>query len=302
MTRGRHDKYGDTIYHLEPNIKEYPGGLRDLHVMHWLDQLHAVSPEPLEEARDFLFDVRIRLHQHFQRDNNLLTFEAQDLLSTDPSAWMRQYYRHARQIEHALERALELSQPGDRSLFGQFRDWRSRLSNADFTVSRERVLLRNPAQLESDPGLLPRLMLFIARHQLRLAPDTETRLRGAPVTHFQWPELRALLALPRCSNALRVLADLHLLPEIIPEWSAIDCMVVRDFYHRYTVDEHTLVALQTIETLATCKDTRHDHFAGLLSEIDQPEILRLAVLLHDIGKGVETAIMPPARWPAPAPP
>lgn len=288
MTRGRHAKHGNTIYHLEPNIKEFPGGLRDLHVVHWLQQLGYPTVEPLAEARAFLVDLRTRLHEHFQRDNNHLTFEAQDALAEDPAQFMRSYYRHARQIDRAVRRLLEQSEPAARSLFGQFREWRSRLSNAEFTVSRERVLLRNPSQLESDPSIILRLMIFIARHQIPLAPDTETRLQNATGFHCNWLELRELLALPRSANAWHALADLNLIEQIIPEWARIDCMVVRDFYHRYTVDEHTLVTLEALENLVTCKDTRHDRFARLFSEIDHPEILRVALLLHDIGKGEGT--------------
>jgi [protein-PII] uridylyltransferase len=285
MTRGRHAKHGNTIYHLEPNVKEFPGGLRDIHVMHWLHELGCGNPVPYDDAQAFLFDLRIKLHHFFHRDNNFLTFEAQDQLSDDPAQFMRNYYRHARQIDRAVLRLLELSEPAARSLFGQFRDWRSRLSTPEFTLSRERVLLRHPAQLETDPSIVPRLMIFVARHQVALAPDTEMRLQNAPAMQWSWPALRGLLALPRCSNALHALADLNLLERIIPEWAHIDCLVVRDFYHRYTVDEHTLVTLDALENLAASKDPRRDRFARLFSETDHPEILRLALLLHDIGKG-----------------
>ena len=99
MTRGRHSKHGNTIYHLEPNIKEFPGGLRDIHVMHWLEQLGCGPADPYDDARTFLFDLRIRLHDYFHRDNNHLTFDAQDQLADDPARFMRSYYRHARQID-----------------------------------------------------------------------------------------------------------------------------------------------------------------------------------------------------------
>jgi [protein-PII] uridylyltransferase len=285
MTRGRHAKYGNTIYHLEPNVKEFPGGLRDIHVMHWLHQLGCGNLEACDEARAFLFDLRIRLHEYFKRDNNTLTFEAQDQLSDHPAQFMRNYYRHARQIDHSVQRLLELSEPASRSLFAQFREWRSRLSTSEFTVSRERVLLRNPAQLETDPSVIPRLAIFMARHQIALAPDTEARLQRAPAFQWSWSELRVLLSLPRCANALHALADLNLLERMIPEWQRIDCLVVRDFYHRYTVDEHTLVTLEALENLAFGEDPRPARFARLLNETDHPEILRLALLLHDIGKG-----------------
>jgi [protein-PII] uridylyltransferase len=105
-----------------------------------------------------------------------------------------------------------------------------------------------------------------------------------------WSEFRELLSLPRCALALRTMADLGLLQQIIPEWRRIDCLVIRDFYHRYTVDEHTLVTIQALEELAQSdlppnQDSYRQRFASLLAELDHPELLRLALLLHDIGKG-----------------
>ena len=289
MTRGRHAKYGNTIYHLEPNVKEHPGGLRDIHVIHWLEKLGAASAESFDAERDFLFQVRIFLHQHFQRDNNLLSFEAQEAVSDDPATWMRQYYRNGREIYRAVTRTIEAVEGTSASLLAQFRDWRGRLSTSEFTVSRERVLLREPRQLYSDPHLLMRLMRFVARHRLRLAWDTERRIRAAQSEGVScaasWKDLRELLALPHCVIALRAMQETGVLPAVIPEWQRIDCLVVRDFYHRYTVDEHTLVAIQSLDDLGTEKDELRRRFASLLSEIDHPELLRLALLLHDIGKG-----------------
>ncbi len=277
-TRARHAKYSDTIYHLEPNVKECPGGLRDLHVVHWLRKLKSIEIEPLEDAREFIFSVRLKLHQFFGRDNNLLTFEAQDAMASDPAAWMRQYYRHARQILRAVDLAIEAAEPTQGSLVAEFREWRSRLSTPEFTVSRERVLLRNPGELQSDPGVAWRLLQFVARHGLPPARDTERRLAALDHIPASWSEFRRVLAQPHAALALRVMADLGLLTLLMPEWARIDCLVVRDFYHRYTVDEHTLVAIQSLET-------PKPPFAGLFTEIGHPEILRLALLLHDLGKG-----------------
>ena len=289
MTHGRHAKYGNTIYHLEPNVKEHPGGLRDIHVMHWLEKLDTGVTEPFAAGRDFLFDVRIFLHRHFQRDNNLLSFDAQEAISDNAAEWMRLYYRNAREIYRAVTRSIEASEGPSHGLLSQFRDWRGRLSNTDFTVSRERVLLREPNQLYCDPHLVMRLMQFVARHQLRLAWDTERRIRtarseGAPCA-ASWSEFSEILALPRSMVALRAMQETGILSAVIPEWQRIDCLVVRDFYHRYTVDEHTLVAIQSLEDLERARDDPRRRFAGLLSEVDHPELLRLALLLHDVGKG-----------------
>jgi [protein-PII] uridylyltransferase len=292
MTRGRHAKYGNTIYHLEPNVKEHPGGLRDVHVVHWLGRLKGSEAEALASERDFLFGVRIFLHQHFQRDNNLLTFDAQEELAQEPAAWMRAYYRNAREIFRAVTRTMEASENAGSKLLAQFRDWRSRVSTEDFTVAREQVLLRRPQQIYADAALVMRLIQFVSRHQLRLAWDTEQRIRkavseGAPLA-ASWDDWREVLRHPRASMGLRALQETGALARLIPEWQRIDCLVTRDFYHRYTVDEHTLVTIQSIEDLAATSDPLRRRFADLLTEIDRPEVLRLALLLHDIGKGAGT--------------
>lgn len=287
--RTRHAKYGSTIYHLEPDVKEHPGGLRDLHVIQWLRKMKNFETEPLDQARDHLFAVRSELHRFSHRDNNVLTFEAQEALSTNPANWMRQYYRNARDIFGAANRAIEACEPVENSLFSQFRDRRSRLSTAEFTVARERVLLRNPGQLPHDPGAATRLLLYVARHGLKVAEDTMQRLSQMPSFAMTWPELRQLLALPHCVASLRVMAESGLLVKFIPEWSRIDCLVVRDFYHRYTVDEHTLVAIQSLEQLSGDQESLRKRFAALYTEIDHLELLHFALLLHDVGKGDASA-------------
>ncbi len=293
--RARHAKYQDTIHHLEPNVKEHPGALRDIHAIHWLAKLGGPESADIEEARQFVYSVRLFLHDFFHRDNNLLTFEAQEAQSPDPASpgsashdaasWMREYYRNAREIFRAAKRALDAVESAHAGLLAQFRDWRGRLSNAEFTVSRERVYLRDPRRLEADPGLVMRLAMFVTRHRLPLAPETERRLATCAATPPPWAYFRELLAHPNCSHGIRVMHETGILEKIIPEWSRIDCLVVRDFYHRYTVDEHTLLTLETLEQLASTKDGLQARFAELATEIDRPDLLRMALLLHDVGKG-----------------
>lgn len=290
MTRERHAHYGSTIYHLEPNVKEHPGGLRDLHVLHWLDLL-GVQSSDTHSARDFLFPVRIALHRNAGRDNNLLSFEAQEALSSDPAMWMREYYRNAREVFRLLDHALYKAESSESGLLAQFRERRARLSNSEFTVSRDRVLLREPGLFESDPGAAMRLLQFVARHNVRLARDTETRL-GKALALFQrqaapaWRTWKELLALPGCASAFRALHEAGLLAALIPEWERIDALVTRDFYHRYTVDEHTLVTLESLGALAKAGgDPLRQRFSALLNEAQDAALLRLALLLHDIGKG-----------------
>lgn len=274
LTESRRAKYQNTIYHLEPNVKETPGGLRDLQTARWLHQLDPHSSPPnLTGALTFLAGIRHYLHEAGGRDQNALSFEAQEALSPHPAALMRDYYRHARVVDQALRQALDASTPKAGNMLGRFHEWRSRLSTADFTVSRERLLLRGH-KMPSDLSVFE----FAARHGLRLAADTMERLRDF-VPLAGWADWKRLLNLPKPSSGLRAMQESGALNTAIPEWRNIECLVVRDFYHRYTVDEHTLVAIEQLEEIS---DGR---FRDLLSGIDDPSLIRFAILVHDIGKG-----------------
>jgi [protein-PII] uridylyltransferase len=296
LTEQRHVRFADTIYHLEPDIKEAPGGLRDLHFAEWLEKLGSGGPGPaaegLPEARRFLARLRLGLHLRAGRNDNRLTFDAQDDLFADPSGAMRDYYRHARLVARQCQLAMRSAEQPSSGMIRSFLDWRSRLSNAEFTVSEDQVLLRSPHALSGDPPLAMRLMQFVARHGVSLAPDTERRLEeAASRAEFRvpeislWRDLSELLNLPHAARALRVMHQSGLLRRILPEWTRIECLVTRDFYHRYTVDEHTLVTLESLEYLATSKDDPRAAMRGLLSECPDQHLLRLSLILHDIGKG-----------------
>jgi [protein-PII] uridylyltransferase len=312
LARSRHAKYQNTIYHLEPNLKETPGGLRDLHSIWWLSKLlaqpgaapaPAVPPEwevELDAARQFIHSLRCYLHYQAGRDQNLLSFDAQEEITDqpfapvrDPAAWMREYFRHARAVWRAASRWIELGEGPGGGLLASFRDWRSRLSNADFTVARERVYFKAPHQLDTDPELAIRLFQFLARHDLRMAPDTERRIvERLPAlaawyseARSVWRPLRELLSLPGASEALHAMHECGLVAALFPEWKRVECLVVRDFYHRYTVDEHSLIAIRSLGELQATKDLQRTRFAALLSELEHPSLLRFALLFHDVGKG-----------------
>ena len=216
----RRAKFQNTIYHLEPNVKDTPGGLRDLQTVRWLAILHPREvPRGLDEAFAFLSAIRIRLHELSGRDQNILTFDAQDSLSQDPAELMRDYYRHARLVDRAARYAMERSSEQPGSLLGRFHDWRSRLSNSEFSVVRDQVLLRTSNILPADLSLF----MFAARHRLRLAPDTVDRLHGF-VPHATWDAWKQLLGLPHASYGLRAMQECGALAALLPEWRKIECL------------------------------------------------------------------------------
>ena len=271
---GRRAKYQNTIYHLQPNVKDAPGGLRDLQTLRWLQILEPrYGKTNLSSAFDVLAAVRIRMHEVAGLDQNVLSFEAQEALSNSPELLMRDYYRNVRKVDRAVRQAIETATDKRGALLGRFHEWRSRLSTSAFTVSRDRVLLRR--------GQAPRdlsLFEFVARHGLRLAPDTFDRLQGS-VPEASWADWKRLLSLPRASVGLRAMQEAGVMASALPEWRNIECLVVRDFYHRYTVDEHAMVAVASLEGVT---DTR---FKELFREVNDPAAVRFALMLCDVGKG-----------------
>lgn len=308
MARARHAKHGGSIFQLEPNIKEGPGGLRDFQLVCWLEQLRTSeqnrmgspsAPPDLVAARDFLFALRWWLHRSAGRDLNTLTFDSQeriaDVFGQSAAEWMRTYYGYAREIHRAAIRALDAAEEQGSDLLTQFRNWRSRVSSNDFQVARERVYLREPSRIEYEPPLVLNLFEFAARHGLRLAADTERRVREhVPRLRLFfsvsraaiWPSIKAMLATSNASTALREMHETRVLEALFPEFGAADCLVVHDLYHRYTVDEHTLIALQELEDLGRPRIQSDRRLANLYTETDQIELLKFALLFHDLGKAV----------------
>jgi len=323
VTRSRHAKYGDTVFHLEPNVKDGPGGLRDYNVACWLALISAMDklrdwPEPrtlfpvstrkqLDSALEFLMAVRCFLHLRQGRDDNLLLWESQDEAAarqiglpdadpTDAAGWMRSYFGQARSVYRVCEQLLEEIPAAWSSLYRQFQHWRSRLSNADFSVVDGLIYLQQPNALH-DPEMLLRTFHFMAMHGLRLSTTTEYRIeqvlpslaatppRGAEL----WLYLGEILTQPYAADALRAMHALKLLTLLLPELKSIDALVVRDFYHRFTVDEHSFVAIESLHRLRQSDAQWDKRYAELFSELERPELLYLALLLHDIGKGTPSA-------------
>jgi [protein-PII] uridylyltransferase len=319
VTRERHGKFGNTAFHLEPNLKEAPGGLRDCNVASWLALISAMEklrdwPEAsalrapvrkqLDAALDFLMSTRCFLHFRHGRDDNSLSWEAQDeaaarrIGSPDsseltPADWMRIYYGHARAVQRTVAQLLEEIPEAWSSLSRQVQRWRSRLTTPDFSVVDGLIFLQQPSALQ-DPEMILRLFHFMAHHGLKLSTTTEYRIEqalpalasGAPRGAELWLYLQETLLQPHAAEALRAMQSLHLLTLLLPELKGIDSLVVRDFYHRFTVDEHSFLAIEILHRLKQAQSEWDKRYAELLAELEDPELLYLAWLLHDTGKGV----------------
>ena len=319
VTRERHAKHGMTLYHLEPNLKEAPGGLRDCNVANWLALISAMDklhdwPEAsslrvpvrkqLDAAIDFLMSARCFLHFRHGRDDNTLSWEAQDAAAArkigaadaeelTAADWMRIYFGHARSVQRTVTQLLEEIPEAWSALYRQVQSWRSRLTTPDFSVVDGLIFLQQPSALQ-DPEVLLRLFHFMAHHGLKLSATTEYRIEQAlpalastpPRGAELWLYLQETLLQPYAADALRAMHSLRLLTLLLPELKLIDSLVVRDFYHRFTVDEHSFLAIESLHRLKQSQSDWDKRYAELLGELEDPEVLYLTLLLHDTGKGV----------------
>ena len=360
ITNARHAKYGGTLFHLEPNVKDCPGGLRDAHVCGWIARLlngkaatqRIAPPDQSEfhEAVVFLQLVRCFLHFRHERDDNTLDWQAQDAAaaaaiglsrrgktSADAAYWMRLYFRNARVVERkALQMLQETSLPLPTvARFARL----ARLSNGPgsngahskpepavpgIRVDHGAIHFEATPQAEGanghDPAHKPEtvLLMFAAISQMgyRLGTSAEERLSQAlPLLSGEleegialWRHIEAILSGPRAGTALRAMHALGILELLIPEFHGIDALVIRDAYHRYTVDEHTFVLIDTLHDLEAQPVPKSDpitspsssalaphpmaewssRFGQLLRDLQQPGLLYLVALLHDTGKGRST--------------
>lgn len=293
LTRERHARFQNTVYHLEPNVKDTPGGLRDLQVLRWFARLGAGTGQ-LPPGVDVLFEIRCFLHYLAKRDDNKFSFDRQDEIAElcrekSPEDLMRRYFRAVRGIARLANRRLDQFEAKGSSLFSQFRDRTSRLSNSDFSVVHGAVFFRSTAAA-SDPDTIFRLFDFVARHGLPLSTDVQERLE-ANMPRFEkwamahqsiWTPFREILRQPFAGKALRAMHDTGALEAIFPELRDMEALVIRDFNHRYTVDEHTLV---TIQIALDLKSKQKDYFGDLARETNDYDLLVVALLFHDVGKG-----------------
>jgi [protein-PII] uridylyltransferase len=334
LVRIRHAKYGETLFHLEPNIKDCPGGLRDVHVCRWITGLKDIrqgsssSPgqglageEEFHHAVEFLFRVRCFLHYRHERDDNTLDWQAQDAAALagigvalgsasgpgiDAAYWMRVYFRNARNIERRVKSMVQLA-PVANPRSSRFRVLKRKKSfesvGHGYRVDQGHVVL-DPADGRSDPAydldVVLQAFAAAAESGAVLSQETEDRLTQALPhlsTHLEegavlWHPLRRILTGRYAGEALRAMHALGVLELLIPEFHGIDALVIRDAYHRYTVDEHTFVLIDTLHHLEGPQTGLLAEWTtklgAILRDIPHPELLYLAALLHDTGKGRST--------------
>src|SRR5678815_5151719 len=319
----RYRKFGGSPYMGEPNVKESAGGLRDIHTAMWLAStkfgtrtLRELTDKRLitdrergstDAALTFLWRVRNELHFLSGHKNDVLSREVQpqiaknfgyvgDEMSLGVEKFMRDYYLHARVIHRVSRRLIArcretLSRP--RPVQRRLRQ--DAVADGLFVLDGQLHLVEPDGRaFREDPTRLMKVFWHSHRLGLELGVDVERAVEDAldlVDERFQRSSEVRDLFLAICRNwgrTAQTLGEMHelgLLGRYLPEWGALTCLVQYDVYHRFTADQHSLLAVENLEALAPGQSTESEGIAEVLNELARPDLLMFGMLLHDIGKG-----------------
>ena len=320
----RHEKFDSSVFLLEPNVKETTGGLRDIHAVRWAAFIATGIPElsglrefgiwtpseydKLRDAEDFILKLRNELHALSPRRNDVLNFEPQmeiarrlNYSSIEPlvpeEVLMRDYYRRAREIAKYCTRAFFLLMRREKSSLGTLVGSLRRRRIDRHYLTQDGVIFLDEKHRDRLGEDHSRMMeLFARARQLGLRVSERTRdviekivstldeeFSESPENHKNFMEI---LRGPK--HVAQTLSDMHdcgLLSAYIPEFERVHCMVRVDYYHRYTVDEHLIKAVEIAERIRTSPPEDRSHAAEIAAQVKRYDLLNLSLLLHDIGKG-----------------
>ncbi len=318
----RHEQYHGTAYNLEPNIKEGPGGLRDIQMIGWVAKRHFSTQslhtlvergflteselQDLKDGRTFLWEIRFALHLLAGRSEDRLLFEFQRPISEhfadteiapDSNAgveqFMQRYYRTVMQNERLNEMLLQLfseellpeKAPSSEDLGEDFR-----VTHGFLEVSDDELFDRRPVAMME-------LFVLLAKHERLLGVRASTIRLIRDKLHIVDDSFRADAQARKyfyelfCQTSgvytqLQRMNRYGVLAAFIPAFGHIVGRMQFDLFHVYTVDQHILFVIRNLRRFAYGKyRTDFAHAADIFQQIDHPEVLYLAALFHDIAKG-----------------
>ncbi len=317
----RHQRYGGSVYLLEPDVKNGPGGLRDFDVAFWAararwrvvefkDLVRAGLMVPrelhqIESAVERLWRIRNLLHLFSGRRSDRLGFDRQEQIAealgygkgrASVEQFMSDYYRAARTLTQAREMVVQ------RCLPLPLRRPHEVILGNGLKLTSGAVSLVHPAALQANPALALRLFAEALRRDIPVYGFTRDVVTRATTSTAFCQALRASdeasqLFVQLCTvsrntrlkrgSVLKELHDVGLLVAMIPEFAPVVGRVHHDIYHTYTVDVHSVAAVDQLAAL--CRGELAAEFplaSRVAAEIARPTVLFLATLLHDIGKDV----------------
>ncbi len=318
----RHRKCGESLYLLQPNLKDGVGALRDYQSAYWIaravhpaasnseDLLHfgLLTENEMDELRAallFLWRARNELHLQSRRKCDQMSFEhqvrmAEALGYADAGGedlpverFMRDYYRHARAIVNYSESIIE--QCHTRALRTGAKP-APLIVEGGFRIAQDHLEIPHRNFLRAEPRRLVEAFEIAARHDVPLSRtarrlvrenldliDAAFRRDPAISASFQ----RILEAEHRVMRTLMHMNEVGLLARYLPEWDHIACRWQHVIYHTYTVDVHSIFLVEQLRRLQKGEyETESPDLTALIRAAPERAVLYLACLLHDIGKGL----------------
>ncbi|WP_435104704.1 [protein-PII] uridylyltransferase [Arhodomonas sp. AD133] len=317
----RHEKYHDTAYNLEPNVKESPGGLRDIHMVGWVAKRHLGADtlydlvrkdfltedeyHALMQGQHFLWDVRFALHMLAGRREDRLLFDYQLRLAEQfgykdaehtlaVEQFMQRYYRTIMRLNRLNEMLLQLYQ--EAILYAGV-DEAPELLNKRFQVKRGFIEVTHASVFRRYPFALLEIFLLLQQHPeikgvrastIRLIRENreliDDRFRNDLRVRSLFMEI---MRQPRgITHELRRMHNYGVLGRYIPAFGRITGRMQYDLFHVYTVDTHILMVVRNLRRLAVPEFAHEFPFCSeLIRRVAKPELLYLAGLFHDIAKG-----------------
>ena len=316
----RHARYHDTTYNLEPDIKSTPGGLRDIHTLSWIARRHFGATSLFEmsrfgfltdaeyrelgECQDFLWRVRFALHIELKRYDNRLTFEHQAKVAEHlgfvgegnrgVEMMMKEFYRTLRRVAELNKMLIKLF---DQAILDNHVEEEPEILSDDFLRRGHLIEARKPALFQARPETILDMFLHIANDSSieGVSPATLRQLRTArrrlnKFLHTIPAAREKFMALCRHPNALNrafgLMHNLGVLAAYLPQWSQIVGQMQFDLFHVYTVDEHSMRLLKHINMFGyESNHEKHPICCEIYPKMQKKELLILAAIFHDIGKG-----------------
>ena len=309
-------KYGETVYLLEPNVKRSQGGLRDLQLLRWVGMVRYGTQQPeqlfaqgvlaeddyhaLLRANEFLLWLRNEMHFHAGKAGDVLDRAEQLRIAQqlqyesvagmlEVEQFMRDYFRHTNQVSHVVTRFLDSARPNRRlralvsALFGHRVQGGFRVGPLEISATRQGL-----KRIEGSLDAILELVDLANLYGKRIEPATweAVRREAARLPQIITPVARrhflSLLSHPTClGELLRGLHEVGLLERFIPGFAHARGLLQFNQYHKYTVDEHSFRAVDQVTEWLSDPGSLGKVYRG----ITRKQVLHLALLIHDLGKG-----------------
>jgi [protein-PII] uridylyltransferase len=317
----RHQKFNDTAYNLEPNIKEGPGGLRDIQIIGWIAKRHfkahtlkelvtykfitAQEYSQLETGQAFLWKIRFALHSIKNRREDRLLFDYQSTLAEQfgysdndeklaVEQFMEKYYQTVMELERLNEILLQYFH--EVILYKDIDNNPIKI-NKRFIIYKDYISTSNQNIFTFYPFALLEIFLILAENPqikgVRASTIRQIRNHRYLIDDTFRKDLRCrslFIEILRQKNGvthqMRRMNRYGVLAEYIPAFKLIVGQMQHDLYHAYTVDEHTLRVLRNVRRLSVEKyRSELPLSSSIFEKLPKPELLYIAALFHDIGKG-----------------